>query len=145
MFLVMLSLQILLHWKSENVVPNWKKKNWGEGDQEITSRRGWQVLESEKHGFESLPCGVTFMKFLNLFKSASLSSVWKTEQLRCQLYWVIIRIIRIQWDDIYLCMHIYMNIYWLLNPMPCCKSFLNDSYYYWPDVTNWLVSFSYSK
>lgn len=30
-------------------------KNWGEGDQEITSRRGWQVLESENMGLNPYP------------------------------------------------------------------------------------------
>ena len=46
MFLVVLNLQLLLHWKSENVVPNWKKKI---GDRET---RKWQAEEDGEFWYQ---------------------------------------------------------------------------------------------
>lgn len=62
--------QILLHWKSENVVPNWKQKVGAGRPRNDKQKR--IVSFDIRQSFEFLPCCVTFMKLLNLSLSFSI-------------------------------------------------------------------------
>lgn len=103
MFLVVLYLQILLHWKSENVVPNWKQ-NLGEG------RPG----NDKQKKMVSFGIRQTWVWIPTLLGDL-YDNLQNKDQLKCQLYWVIIRIIRIQWDDTYKTIK--------TNALSYCKSF----------------------
>lgn len=118
---------ILVHWKSKNMVPNWKQKT---GARET---RRWQAEEDGEFwyqtnvGLNPYPAVWSLWSYLTS-NSAPVSPSIKQGPTKVST-----------WRGYYKNSMIYIR---LLSPMPChiVKVFLNDSYYPWRDVTNWLVS-----